>query len=275
MKRDAGSDTRPPWPAWYAPVGLLAVLALSNVLTALVQGAGAILRRLTDVDEHATLVVAGQFLDLELIDIALVAGAVLLARRRAPVRAGQFGIRGGPVRPAVTWVALALALQLAVDVAWERLFPTPDMPELEFGVGSGAVAVVTGGISVVVLGPIAEEVFFRGFAYTALRGRFTVPVAAALDGALFGLLHMGDSLIELPPFMLFGVLACLIFERTGSLLPAIALHSTFNAILWATQGGLYVGIAIGLGAAMAAGCILALRRLPPDGAENGARPAVS
>jgi membrane protease YdiL (CAAX protease family) len=47
---------------------------------------------------------------------------------------------------------------------------------------------------------------------------------------LFGLVHIiGYPLITVPVKMLFGILVCLLYERTGSLLPGIAVHSFVDA----------------------------------------------
>jgi membrane protease YdiL (CAAX protease family) len=54
--------------------------------------------------------------------------------------------------------------------------------------------------------------------------------AALIVGLLFGLVHItGYPLITLPVKAAFGVLACLLYERTGSLIPGVALHSFVDA----------------------------------------------
>ncbi|MGH2862311.1 MAG: lysostaphin resistance A-like protein [Solirubrobacteraceae bacterium] len=89
-----------------------------------------------------------------------------------------------------------------------------------------AVAVV----AVAVSAPVVEEIFFRGLLYRSLRNRLPVAQSALLAGALFGLVHItGYPLITLPVKAIFGVIACLLYERTGSLLPGIALHSFIDA----------------------------------------------
>lgn len=75
--------------------------------------------------------------------------------------------------------------------------------------------------------PVFEELLFRGFVYTALRNRLGVASAALLDGVLFALPHYSgtEHATDLPAYGAFGVAACLLYERTGSLFPAIALHA--------------------------------------------------
>ena len=51
------------------------------------------------------------------------------------------------------------------------------------------------------------------------------------DGALFGLIHVGSAPVGyLVPLAFFGFGLCLLYERTGSLYPSIALHALNNSI---------------------------------------------
>jgi membrane protease YdiL (CAAX protease family) len=81
---------------------------------------------------------------------------------------------------------------------------------------------------------VAEEFFFRGFFYRALRSRYSILVAALIDGLLFGIIHWdfssADGLLIVPPLAALGLMFCLVYERTGSLYPVIALHALNNAI---------------------------------------------
>jgi membrane protease YdiL (CAAX protease family) len=82
--------------------------------------------------------------------------------------------------------------------------------------------------------PFAEEFFFRGFFYRALRSRWSVLAAAGIDGLLFGVIHYdfsgADALLILPPLAALGFVFCLVYEKTGSIYPVIGLHAMNNAI---------------------------------------------
>ena len=80
------------------------------------------------------------------------------------------------------------------------------------------------------MAPIAEELFFRGFVFTAFRRTLGMPVAAVLTGAIFGAIHLGGTDIEfIVPLAVFGALLCLLYVWTDSLLPCIVLHALNNA----------------------------------------------
>ncbi len=84
--------------------------------------------------------------------------------------------------------------------------------------------------AIAVSAPVVEEIFFRGLVYRSLRNRLPTLLAALIAGALFGLAHIGGyPLITLPIKACFGVLACLLYEKTGSLLPGMAVHSFVDA----------------------------------------------
>lgn len=94
-----------------------------------------------------------------------------------------------------------------------------------------------------ILAPITEEVFFRGILFSALRESYSVWVAVIASSLLFMLGHPtgGPTLsfwglsitFSIGPFVL-GVLASLLFARTGSILPGLGLHfagNTYSLIL--------------------------------------------
>lgn len=83
-------------------------------------------------------------------------------------------------------------------------------------------------LAVVILAPIAEEVFFRGVVFNAwLRegGRRWAYVGSA---ALFAIIHL--SLLSLVPIFLLGLALAWVYERTGNLLAPIAMHAVVNGI---------------------------------------------
>jgi membrane protease YdiL (CAAX protease family) len=78
--------------------------------------------------------------------------------------------------------------------------------------------------------PAVEELFFRGFIYRAFRNSVPVLPAVLANGVLFGAAHAFIQHIGVLPVLGFtGCVCCLLYERTRSLLPAIALHSYIDA----------------------------------------------
>ena len=102
---------------------------------------------------------------------------------------------------------------------------------------------------------MAEEFFFRGFFFGALRrlplrvaGHELGPwVAAILTGILFGLAHTGSASSQyLVPLGFLGFVLCLVRWRTGSLYPCMALHSFNNALALGVNQLNWTGVEVGL-----------------------------
>ena len=101
----------------------------------------------------------------------------------------------------------------------------------ELGADKSTVALVSVSVLVCVLAPIAEEFFFRGYFFTALRSWKGVWPAAVITGLVFGAIHVGSAPAPyLVPLAVFGLLLCLLYWRTGSLYPCIALHALNNCL---------------------------------------------
>ena len=89
---------------------------------------------------------------------------------------------------------------------------------------------------VVILGPIAEELLFRGVAMKYFRRIMPFAAANLLQALMFGIYHMNlmQSLYTLAAGLIFG----LITEKCGRLLDSILAHSIFN--LMGITGILYL-----------------------------------
>ncbi|HXF82450.1 MAG TPA: CPBP family glutamic-type intramembrane protease [bacterium] len=75
--------------------------------------------------------------------------------------------------------------------------------------------------------PVAEELFFRGFVYGALR-RWGVAAAALLSALFFAAVH--NQIVHFLPIFALGLILALLYERTGSLLPAMLVHAVNNVV---------------------------------------------
>jgi len=167
-------------------------------------------------------------------DLALIATALLLARRLdAPLTPGKFGLRLTRLRPAIGWTLVAWFGFFAFATVWGLALGITENDDLpaELGVDGSTAALVAVAILVCVLAPIAEELFFRGFCFTALHRALGMLPAAVLTGAIFGAIHLGGTDIEfIVPLMVFGFFLCLLYVWTASLLPCIVLHALNNAL---------------------------------------------
>jgi uncharacterized protein len=240
---------RPGWPPWYAPAALFgafgAVLVASFPLLPVILTFG-----ISDA-------VAGiALLALLLVqDGLLVLAAVLFASIRSTPRRWHFGIRATRFWPTVGWALLGFAVMLGFELGYVELFHVDETNVDYFG-EDNLVAGFALALGVIVVAPVAEEIFFRAFFYRALRTRLPVWSAALIDGVVFGSLHFQglDTAVILPVIAVVGVGQCLVYERTGSLFAVIAIHAAFNTFAMLSVVPLP---AILIGLLVIIGCLLA------------------
>lgn len=95
-------------------------------------------------------------------------------------------------------------------------------------------------IGAVVVAPVAEELFFRGLLQTFLVGFLPSRwLAISLASLAFGAIHLQQP-YAIPALVVLAILIGYAYERTGSLIPPIAIHAAFNlkTLIWdALSGG--------------------------------------
>jgi membrane protease YdiL (CAAX protease family) len=164
----------------------------------------------------------------------LILSALAFGPLKHKVGIGSLGLRPPTARGLAQWglpfLALVVVLtvtavyvQLAEALGLEELQP-PDLPFNEY---SPAAKVITG-ILIIGVGPLAEEVFFRGFVFPGLANRFGVPAGMIMSSVLFSLAH-GDIALFVPTFIA-GIVLAWLYLRTGSLASPFIAHATQNAI---------------------------------------------
>ena len=80
----------------------------------------------------------------------------------------------------------------------------------------------------VIVAPVAEEVFFRGFVFAGLRQRYGWKKAALISSALFAAIHV--TLTAMIPVFILGCIFAYLYHRSGSIWPAILMHVSTNAL---------------------------------------------
>jgi membrane protease YdiL (CAAX protease family) len=227
-------DREVAWPLWTAPVSVLTGLLVGVFGSVVVAGIGAAAG--SSKNSPAVNLIS----DL-VFDVGFVITALYFASLGGRPRPEDFGYRR---------VALALAvgaclaggigyyIVTAVYQSLVHLHGTDKLPQ-SLGVGSSTAALAGAAVFVCVVAPIAEEFFFRGFIFGALRRwhvvlgghDFGTWLAAAVTGILFGLAHTGSAAAQyLIPLGFLGFVLCLVRWRTGSLYPCMALHAINNSL---------------------------------------------
>jgi membrane protease YdiL (CAAX protease family) len=160
-------------------------------------------------------VVAGVLLVLAR-DLAL-ADVLALRLPRSPWRAlGQSALALGSI-----WV-VALALSPFLNAGKDQgLVPRHWEP-------SHAGAFAANFVVIVLVAPLIEESVFRGFGISALEPLFGRWIAVGATALAWSLAH--GLAAGLPVLIAFGVILGVLRLRTGSVLPGMITHATFNAV---------------------------------------------
>jgi len=142
---------------------------------------------------------------------------------------------------------LILTLTAGVLAALLDAVPASPLPEVRSTADYLAIA-----LALVVVAPIAEEIFFRGFAVTAWQRDLGAGNALVRSALFFGLIHLIDpgaqaaslreavavAVVLAVVYLPLGALLGWLYQRAG-LIPAIAAHASFNAttLVLATLAG--------------------------------------
>ncbi len=82
---------------------------------------------------------------------------------------------------------------------------------------------------VVALTPaICEELFFRGYVFTAMENKYKYVNAILISSAIFGVYHM--SVVKFFTTAFLGMVICYVAHKSGSIFPGMLMHFTNNAL---------------------------------------------
>jgi uncharacterized protein len=274
---DAAADRRRVgrWAPWTSVVALIAGLSAA-LFGALVIGALAVAFGADFKHQPPSVTIAATIVQ----DLCLIGSALLFARMAGRVRPSDFGLRMPRIGPAIGWAVLAWLSFYVFTAAFIAIIganPKDDQLPKQLGADSSTVAMLAVAFLVAVVAPVAEEFFFRGYFYRSLRNWRGVWPAAVGTGIVFGAIH-GSSADPafLLPLAFFGFALCLLYEKTGSLYPGIAVHCANNCIAYgATQGWTWqIPVLLVCALAIIAGVALGVRHVwashPPAAAPAAA-----
>jgi uncharacterized protein len=178
---------------------------------------------------------AGILATQALFDGFLVAVAIGMAsgwRFNLREALGRLGVRRFEPS-AIGWMFAVLGAYYVGAIAFSAIVIQPKQEDIgkELGVCNPGVGIAIAAIlAVVVLAPIAEELFFRGFFFAGLRSRWSLWPSALLSGAIFGLVHAPTGPTAAIPLAGLGVGLAWLYNKTGSIWPCMLAHFLNNAL---------------------------------------------
>jgi membrane protease YdiL (CAAX protease family) len=126
-------------------------------------------------------------------------------------------------------VAAGLVWGVASSAAVEFIYPqAKNWVVLPNGLPAMAASFVT----IVVLGPLAEELIFRGWIYTSLTARFGGAASIGVTGLLFALAHWEKTHLYAAAVFPLGLLLGYTRRRSESVLASTTFHGIYNGAFW-------------------------------------------
>ena len=179
---------------------------------------------------------------LAAMTVLLFQTAVILAMLRAVVirkyglswadlglrPAGRHWYRRAVIIAVLLLPTVALINSVLIPMLAEEPFRNPQLYAIA-PAGFSWSAMLTMLVMAGVVAPFAEELVFRGLLFPWLRTRLGVPAAVLLSALCFATLH--GAAILIPALTVVGAAFAVIYQRCGSLWPAIVAHSVFNGIM--------------------------------------------
>lgn len=101
----------------------------------------------------------------------------------------------------------------------------PDIMEQSFDIlqsGWGGI------LAIAIIGPVLEELLFRGAITKALLQQYSPTKAILISALLFGVFHINPA--QILPAFLIGILLAWTYYKTGSLIPCILMHVLNNSL---------------------------------------------
>jgi membrane protease YdiL (CAAX protease family) len=173
-----------------------------------------------------------QWLIMVFVGMLIGEGAFILGAWRFSVfkyRRGwsALGFRPFKVRKGLILAAAVVLAGLLISVLYDLLVTSDESITIEFTDTGLGLAIIT--TLAIVIAPVAEEVFFRGFLFTGIGNRYGYGWGAVISALIFALAHFMQPGAFVPIFI-FGILLAWLYFKTGSIWACIFTHATYNSL---------------------------------------------
>lgn len=184
--------------------------------------------QLTNPDESLAIIITLITSSFMLIGLSIGFGPLLY---KYPIR--TLGLVSPPKRisalllwPIVALFASFCFLALYMPLLSMLNIETPE--PVPFNTNLPTIALVIIGLLVILVGPLAEELFFRGFIFPTITKRFGLALGAIGNSLVFALFHI-DPVLFLPTFVA-GLILTFLYIKTHSLAGSFIAHGAQNCI---------------------------------------------
>ena len=164
-------------------------------------------------------------LNSDLLDFAVFTAIALLWAKWSKL---DLGLRTPALRTAWPWILLFMAW-IGAEWAISDFYPIDGDPGYVEQMVQRSLPELL--LSMVVLGPLGEELLFRGSLFSALLRRWGIWAAALVSGILWSVMHTEYEWWVVASFAASGVILAIIRWKSGSLYPPLVLHAAANLLV--------------------------------------------
>lgn len=221
MNSDSTTSLGPSWTISRIVVSIV-IVAVASVAAPFI---AALILRVLGAHSDPSLVIAVTW-SSTLIGIPLM---LWLASRVESDPWRFLAIRTVPIKRFALWCAALIAFVIVADVISELLGRPIVVEDFLHHFSAGLPIGIF--IATVVVAPIVEELFFRGFLISATSAfGASQLVSAVISAGLFAIAHFQYGFYEVTTIFAGGLLLAAARIRTQSTVPCIAMHSIHNLI---------------------------------------------
>ena len=144
----------------------------------------------------------------------------------------SLGFRRFDMKKGLLLVAAIVLIGLAIGALYEYILEhafDQASSDMYTALTDSGLGMATLAVTAVIVAPLAEEVFFRGFLFPAIGRRYGLVWGIVVSGALFAIAHVGSG--GLVPAFILGILLAWLYWKTGSLWPCILTHFAYNSLV--------------------------------------------
>jgi membrane protease YdiL (CAAX protease family) len=176
------------------------------------------------------------FASLMAVDVILLVYSLSVFWRRGIWPLFKLSTQSNLLKNSVKWALVGLAIQVvailivALIGAIFNIQPEEDLLSQWATTTPTNLWIVLTVVLSFTFGPVAEEVFFRGFVYSWLRTRIPILLAMGIQAVFFSVIH-GNGLLFSIIIFLMGIALAAIYEKRGELVTPIVVHSAINAMV--------------------------------------------
>lgn len=165
---------------------------------------------------------------------------LILTQKKYKLGWSKFGFSKYGFWKSIGLIITAYFLNLGINVIISMIviygnvkIPGYQMQESVFKLfGADLTSIIAGGVIIVLVAPLIEEIFFRGFLLRTLANRIGNTFGSIITALIFALLHFPwQSII---PVFILGLIINSLVIKTKSIWPAIGFHIFNNSIAFTT-----------------------------------------